>query len=382
MSTFNGSGINSSKVLVDPTGLTRITGTDLQTVLEELDSTTTGAERTLLHRLQFEASSVGSILPATVFYFDPTLTTTNPSDGDTLVLNDGFNPAETFTFRTVPSLAFDVGIDSDVRITMTNLATGIETDSVRFRAVKVTDLTRLHSSAACRGHAVIIVCKISRAPAVPRIYGTFAASASSRPRVPSSTSTGFTSTKLRYSVDSTLGSTPPSGDPGVDQSFGYDQQGNTLLFSGALRVTVSEPTIYIRQVRSPTSGINWIPVGPSVETYTSPVAVSPGNTVNNLFWVPRNVTLVGFKVYAETTPTTAGNFTLAVDAGGSNILASTPFDLTSLSAATLTSIPLTLTTSLLDRATGSRIRFQFVSDNGDLVATGVYVQLLYRSRTL
>ena len=382
MATFNGSGISSPNVLVDPTGLTRITNTDLQSALAELDTTTTGVERTLVHRLQFEASSVGNINAAAVFFFDPTTIANNPSDGDTLVLNDGFNPAETFTFRAVPTVPFDVEIDASARITTTNLATVIETDSLRFRAVKVDDLTRLHSNAACRGHVVVIVCKSNRAPAAPRIYGVFAASATSHPRVLSSTSTGFTPTKLRYDVDGTFGQTPPTIDPGVDQSFGYDQAGTALLKTGSLRVTASEPTLYIRQVRSPTTGINWIPIGPDVEGFGSPVAVSPGNTVDNLFFAPKNLRIVGIKVYAETIPTTAGTFTLTVDADGSNILATTPFILTTLSAATLTSLPLTATESLLLRSTGSKIRFIFSSDNGDLVATGVYVQALYRSRTL
>jgi hypothetical protein len=337
-----------------------------------------GIERTLLHRLQFEASTVGNILPAAIFFFDPTLATTNPSNGDILVLNDGFNPAETFTFKTVPAGAFDVGINAgDVKITLTNLATAIETDSARFRAVKVIDLTRIHTNTAVRGHAVIIVCRINATPGVPRIYGTFAVPLTSRPR-----RSGFTSSDLRYNVDDTITLTLPTADPGVRQSFGYEQVGFSALSNGQVRVTASEPALYTRQLVSPTSGVNWIPVGPAVEQYGTGVAVSPGNTVTNFFFVPRNVTIVGIKVYAHTVPVTAGTYTLAVDADGSGILSAATFDLTSLSAAVLTSVSLTATTSLLNRLTGSRIRFSFASNNGDLTASGMHIQILYRSRTL
>jgi hypothetical protein len=51
-----------------------------------------------------------------------------------------------------------------------------------------------------------------------------------------------------------------------------------------------------------------------------------------------------------------------------------------LAVATLTPMTLTATTADLDMATGTKMRIRLVSDNADLVASGVYVQLIYRSQ--
>lgn len=115
---------------------------------------------------------------------------------------------------------------------------------------------------------------------------------------------------------------------------------------------------------------------------TIPLAVSPSNIVEHLYFAPYALTLVGIKIYAETTPTTAGVYTLAVeDADASNnLLAAATEDMTGLSAATLTTLTLTATTANLDLPVGTRIKVTLVSDNGDLVATGLYIQFLFRTQ--
>jgi hypothetical protein len=112
------------------------------------------------------------------------------------------------------------------------------------------------------------------------------------------------------------------------------------------------------------------------------VTIFPANTINTLWFAPYNCEVVAVKVYGQTTPTTAGVYTLAVEDidGSNNLLNAATFDLTSLTAATLTSLTLTGTAANLLLSTGTRVRFQFVSDNGDLVASGLYAQIIYRSQ--
>jgi hypothetical protein len=114
------------------------------------------------------------------------------------------------------------------------------------------------------------------------------------------------------------------------------------------------------------------------------MAVSPGNTINTYFFAPYNITIVAVKVYCHAGATTAGVYTLAVEDidGANNLLSAATEDMTTatLPAATLTPLALTGTAANLDLATGTRVRLQLVSDNGDLVASGVYVQILFRSQ--
>jgi hypothetical protein len=112
------------------------------------------------------------------------------------------------------------------------------------------------------------------------------------------------------------------------------------------------------------------------------MAVNPGNTVSTLFFAPYNLTVVGVKVYGQVKPVTAGVYTLAVEDldGAVTLLSAATFDMTSLTAATLTTMALTATPANLDLAAGTRVRCQLVSDNADLVTEGVYLQLIYRSQ--
>ena len=112
------------------------------------------------------------------------------------------------------------------------------------------------------------------------------------------------------------------------------------------------------------------------------MTVFPANTISTMWFSPYNCEVVGVKVYGHTSPATAGVYTLAVeDADNSNnLLAAATFDMTGLVATTLTSMALTGTAADLLLAAGTRVRFQLVSDNGDLAASGVYVQIVYRSQ--
>lgn len=112
------------------------------------------------------------------------------------------------------------------------------------------------------------------------------------------------------------------------------------------------------------------------------MTIFPNNVINTYWFAPYNCTVVGVKVYGHTSPTTSGVYTLAVEdlTGANNLLAAATFDMTSLAAATLTSLSLTGTTANLDLPEGTRVRFQLVSDNGDLVASGIFVQILFRSQ--
>jgi len=114
------------------------------------------------------------------------------------------------------------------------------------------------------------------------------------------------------------------------------------------------------------------------------VTVFPNNTINTLFFAPYNCTIVGINAYCESGATTAGVYTLAdedIDATN-NLLSAATFDMTTpnLPAATVTPVTLTGTTANLDLAAGTRVRFQLASDNADLVASGVYLQIIFRSQ--
>jgi hypothetical protein len=131
-----------------------------------------------------------------------------------------------------------------------------------------------------------------------------------------------------------------------------------------------------------------VPAAPD-DDFTLSMVVSPGNTVNELFFAPYALTLVGARAYCESGATSAGGlYTLAVEDIdlANNLLAAATFNMEtpgaggSLLPATLTTVPLTGTTANLDLAPGTRVRIRLVSDNADLVATGVRVQLLFRGQ--
>jgi len=210
-----------------------------------------GANGSILHRLQVAAGSTSNVQPATAFGFDVALLTSGPADGDTLIINDGFNPVETYTFRTAPTLAFEVLRNpADVRVTLTNLVETINRDSLQNVAVKVTDLTQLQTNSAVRGHAAVIVSLITASVGVPRMYGTFTAGANPSAR-------DFAANQSRYSTESSWQALD-SVDPGVRKYFGYASDGFGRFPSGSLLTTASSPTVLVRQANSPTTNVVWI----------------------------------------------------------------------------------------------------------------------------
>ena len=128
-----------------------------------------------------------------------------------------------------------------------------------------------------------------------------------------------------------------------------------------------------------------IPAAPD-DDHQFEVTVSPANTVETFFFVPYACTVVEINAYCESGAVSAGGaYTLAVEDADltNNLLSAATFDMEtsgSLPAATLTSVPLTGTAANLDLAKGTRVKFTLVSDNADLVASGVYAQLIYRSQ--
>jgi hypothetical protein len=213
-------------------------------------SLVTGSSGTLLHRLQIDASSPANIQAATAFGFDVAAITTNPADGDTLVIDDSFNPAETYTFRAAPTLAFEVLIDAlDVRNTLTNLVETINRDSTQNVAVKVTDLTRLQTNNAVRGQAAVIVT-LTTASSTPRMYGTFTPGTNPRAR-------DFSLNQSRYDTDNGW-QILDSVDPGTKKYFGYAVDGFTLFTTASTLTTASSPTVLVRQIHTPTTLTLWL----------------------------------------------------------------------------------------------------------------------------
>ena len=116
------------------------------------------------------------------------------------------------------------------------------------------------------------------------------------------------------------------------------------------------------------------------------MAVSPGNTIETYFFAPYDLTLVEINAYCESGALSAlGGYLLSVEDSdlANNLLSAATFDMEttgSLPAATLTSVPLTGTVADLDMAKGTRVKTTLASNNADLVASGVYLQLIFRSQ--
>jgi hypothetical protein len=127
-----------------------------------------------------------------------------------------------------------------------------------------------------------------------------------------------------------------------------------------------------------------VPAGAPDDSHNTETTVRPNHTVDTLFFAPYDLTVVGAKVYCATGASTAGVYTLAIEDidNANNLLAAATFDLTppSLPVATLTTLTLTGTVADLDLPEGTRVRCRFVSDNGDLLAAGMYLQLIYRDQ--
>lgn len=122
----------------------------------------------------------------------------------------------------------------------------------------------------------------------------------------------------------------------------------------------------------------WSDVGLDSDQFA--MAVVPDDIVHSLWFAPYNSEVLEIKVYGATTPTTVGTYTLAVEdmTATNNLLSAATFDMTSLVPETLTDLALTATTANLTLPKGTRVRFRLVSDNADLAASGIYLQIIYR----
>jgi hypothetical protein len=115
-------------------------------------------------------------------------------------------------------------------------------------------------------------------------------------------------------------------------------------------------------------------------SFDTDVAIAPNDTSIIKWFAPQDLTITAIKVYGQTIPlSTAGTYTLAADGAGNNLISAATFDLETLSAATLTTMTLTATTADLDLTAGDVFTFSFVSDNADLTATGLYIQVIYEA---
>ena len=123
-------------------------------------------------------------------------------------------------------------------------------------------------------------------------------------------------------------------------------------------------------------------IGGSNDDSQFEMTVSASDTINHVFFAPYDMQILAIKIYGQVTPTTAGVYTLAVEDidGANNLLGAPTFDMTSLTAATQTTLGLTGTGPDLQISEGTRVQFQLVSDTGDLVASGIYAQIIFRSQ--
>lgn len=122
----------------------------------------------------------------------------------------------------------------------------------------------------------------------------------------------------------------------------------------------------------------------SVALYTDviriPSAVVANGTVIERFWAPTGMTLVAVTAYLHQAAVTAGTYTLAVANGATTLLAGATADLTTLVAATPTSIPLTATTANLNLAANTVVTLTITSNNADLTGSGLVIQILYKRK--
>lgn len=128
------------------------------------------------------------------------------------------------------------------------------------------------------------------------------------------------------------------------------------------------------------SGSSPTPPGLAEDSDQFEMSVVPDEIVHTLWFAPYDCEVLEIKVYGAVSPTTSGVYTLEVEDmdNANNLLSASTFDMTSLVAETLTDLTLTATLGDLLISKGTRVRFRLVSDDEDLVAAGVYIQIIYR----
>jgi len=341
-------------------------------------SATTGISQMLLIPEQLEGDNVGNITGATIFLFDPNNLVSIPSDGAALVLNSG-SLTETYTFRTVPTVAFDVEIGTNVRETSENLAAAINTDSdpsdgwvARY---SFGTFTRLHTSNINRGYVVLIAAR--KSVGTHRMYGdeaggSFGASKPERAQ--------FTPTDWGYQFGIATNAAPlPLADPGTD-NFGYRQTGLLQLGDGQLRCTLSPPGTYLFRAFIPTNSSRWYRIAPTCQSYQVDVPPGPNTTVTQRGWAPCGGRISVIRVFMQTV-NTQGNYTVVFSkvtgTSPGTLLTTANFDMNTLVAATVTDLPVTtfITRQYFDQ--GDQWSVEFTSDDLNFDGEGIYFEILF-----
>lgn len=146
---------------------------------------------------------------------------------------------------------------------------------------------------------------------------------------------------------------------------------------------------YILEKKSLPGAAKWVEYSHdsgSSDFYQTSIAISPGNVVNELFFAPYDMVLQEVNAYCHSGATSVeGTYFLFVsDETTSNnlLLDINGFDLEvpNLPAATLKPVGLTGETANLSMPKGSVIRMRVVSNNPDLTAEGLYVQLIFNAQ--
>ena len=106
---------------------------------------------------------------------------------------------------------------------------------------------------------------------------------------------------------------------------------------------------------------------------TGTVTGVQNSTVTTSLTAPFALTVTAVKIWAPASPSTAGTYTLAVEKNGSDdMLASSPFDLTTLVAGTTSSLSLTGTTANLQLVADDYVRLAAAASNNALTSPTFY----------
>lgn len=334
----------------------------------------------ILHAVQVD--SFDQIRQAAILMFS-LVAPLDASNPDTITISDG-TTTETWTAVAGAPAAFQFDVGANGTSSTQNLATAINNDSTLWGAEYIANGAPLNWGSIHPGftNGIIIIYRKSQLTTTidDRIYGSL----SNQPR---SAHFDFSGNPDYSQVGNNAADSPiPSSDPGV-RNFGYGSTNS--LDHGDVVFSILDR----RQWFKDDFNSDWIELGvaPPVpsDSYSTSMAVSPGNTVNEFFFVPYDITLEEVNVYCDSgASSAAGIYTLAVEDidGSNNLLSAATFNMEtpgsggSLSAATLTSVSLTATSADLNMTKGTKIRVQLVSSNIDLIADGVYIQLIYRSQ--
>jgi len=157
---------------------------------------------------------------------------TNPTNLDTFVISDG-TTTETFTFRTVAAVAFDVLIGGTAAATQTNLIAAIVADSTLWAAVATTGLDDFFVSAPA---AQFVVYRKTAAAANDRLYGTLTAPAGIKVAEFNTSGIGD------YAVSSSTESNLPAADPAAKR-FGF-QRVFASLYTNETHLVVDDITTW------------------------------------------------------------------------------------------------------------------------------------------